>query len=197
MLFSCIASFAQDKNDRQAFETELKAKNESTSSIKCRFVQTREISVLANKVDKVGTFYFQLPGNILLSFDDGDYTKITEKNIEIKSAGKTSSTKVSSNPMLRNISTIMSTCIGGEFSKIAKDFTIDADEKEKEWIITLTPQQGKVASRIDNIVLNFEKERMSLDRLAITEKSGDCTTYTFSEKQFNIAIDNVLFDITE
>ncbi len=197
MLFAGIASFAQDNNARQVFEKELKAKNENISSIKCRFVQTRESSVLANKVDKAGVFYFQQPGNILLSFDDGSYTKITEKCLEINSAGKISTTKASSNPMLRNISTIMSACISGDFSQMAKAFTIDADERENEWIVTLTPQQGKVASRIGNIVLNFEKERMSLGRLVITEKSGDSTTYTFSQKQFNVSIDNVLFEITE
>ena len=87
ILLASIASFAQDNNAMQAFETDLRAKNKDVSSIKCQFVQTREISVLANKVDKTGIFYFQQPGNILLSYDDGDYTKITEQFIEIKKQG--------------------------------------------------------------------------------------------------------------
>ena len=197
MLFASIASFAQDNNARQVFETELKTKNENVSSIKCQFVQTREISVLDNKVNKAGVFYFQQPGNILLSFDDSDYTKITEQFLEIKSAGKISTTKVSSSPMLRNISSVMSACINGNFNQIAKAFKIEAVERENEWIVTLTPQRGKVASKIANIILCFEKERMSLETLAIEEKSGDSTTYTFSQKQFNVSIENVLFEITE
>ncbi len=197
ILLASIASFAQDNNAMQAFETDLRAKNKDVSSIKCQFVQTREISVLADKVDKTGIFYFQQPGNILLTYDDGDYTKITEEFLEIKSMGKISTTKVSSNPMLKNISTVMLACINADFSNIAKVFTIDAREREDEWIVTLAPQRGKAASKIANIVLEFEKEGMSLDKLILKEKSGDSTTYTFSHKQFNIHIDNVLFDTTK
>ena len=197
ILLASIASFAQDNNAMQEFKTDLKALNKDVSSITCKFVQTREISVLADKVDKTGVFYFQQPGNILLTYDDGDYTKITEEFLEIKSMGKISTTKVSSNPMLKNISTVMSACINADFSNIAKVFTIDARERENEWIVTLAPQRGKAASKIANIVLEFEKEGMSLDKLILKEKSGDSTTYTFSHKQFNIHIDNVLFDTTK
>ena len=197
ILLASIASFAQDNNAMQEFKTDLKALNKDVSSITCKFVQTREISVLADKVDKTGVFYFQQPGNILLTYDDGDYTKITEEFLEIKSMGKISTTKVSSNPMLKNISTVMSACINADFSNIAKVFTIDAREREDEWIVTLAPQRGKAASKIANIVLEFEKEGMSLDKLILKEKSGDSTTYTFSHKQFNIHIDNVLFDTTK
>lgn len=197
ILLASIASFAQDNNAMQEFKTDLKALNKDVSSIKCQFVQTREISVLADKVDKSGVFYFLYPGNILLTYDDGDYTKITEEFLEIKSRGKISTTKVSSNPMLKNISTVMSACINADFSNIAKVFTIDARERENEWIVTLAPQRGKAASKIANIVLEFEKEGMSLDKLILKEKSGDSTIYTFSHKQFNIHIDNVLFDTTK
>lgn len=197
ILLASIASFAQDNNAMQAFETDLRAKNKDVSSIKCQFVQTREISVLADKVDKSGVFYFLYPGNILLTYDDGDYTKITKQLLEVKSRGKISTTKVSSNPMLKNISTVMSACINADFSNIAKVFTIDARERENEWIVTLAPQRGKAVSKIANIVLEFEKEGMSLDKLILKEKSGDSTTYTFSHKQFNIHIDNVLFDTTK
>lgn len=197
ILLASITSFAQDNNAMQAFETDLRAKNKDVSSIKCQFVQTREISVLANKVDKTGVFYFQQPGNILLSYDDGDYTKITEQFIEIKSRGKISTTKASSTPMLKNISTVVSACINGDFRNIAKAFNIDTRETDNEWIVTLIPQRGKAASKISKIILEFENERMSLDKLIIKEKSGDSTTYTFSHKQFNIHIDNILFDTTE
>lgn len=197
ILLASIASFAQDNNAMQEFKTDLKALNKDVSSITCKFVQTREISVLADKVDKSGVFYFLYPGNILLTYDDGDYTKITEELLEIKSRGKISTTKVSSNPMLKNISTVMSACINADFSNIAKVYTIDARERENEWIVTLAPQRGKAASKIANIVLEFEKEGMSLDKLILKEKSGDSTTYTFSHKQFNIHIDNVLFDTTK
>ena len=73
---------------RFARAKELKSKNENVSSIKCVFTQTREVSVLANTVNKDGIYYFQRPGNMLLSFNDGDYIKMTDKWFEMNTAGK-------------------------------------------------------------------------------------------------------------
>ena len=106
LLLGCTVS-AQNISTQ---ENELKLKNESVSTIKCHFIQTKEMSVLQNVVQKDGTFYFQRPGNMLLSFDDGDYIKMTEEWFEMKTGESTTTTKVSSNPMLRNLSTILSAC---------------------------------------------------------------------------------------
>ena len=54
-----ISSYAQSQDIEQRFQNELKLKNEQVTSIKCDFVQTRMVSVLANAVEKDGEFYFQ------------------------------------------------------------------------------------------------------------------------------------------
>ena len=112
LMLVSIVSYAQNTNDKQMeFEQELKSKNENVSSIKCVFTQTREVSVLANTVNKDGIYYFQRPGNMLLSFNDGDYIKMTDKWFEMNTAGKKTTTKVSSNPMLKSLSSILAACV--------------------------------------------------------------------------------------
>lgn len=188
---------AQNGSTQEQFERELKLKNESVSSIKCHFIQTREMSVLQNVVRKEGTFYFQRPGNMLLSFNDGDYIKMTEEWFEMKTGENTTTTKISSNPMLRNLSTILSACVVGDFAQMIRGFSIQVQSQAKQWVVIMTPQRGKAASKISQIVLHFDRETMSLNTLKMVEKSGDYTMYGFSNKQFNVAIDGKLFKIEE
>lgn len=70
-------------------------------------------------------------------------------------------------------------------------------ESAAEWTITLTPQRGKAASKISNIVIVFDKEDMSLNLLRIEEKSGDYTAYSFFNKLFNVTIDTHKFNIVK
>ena len=188
---------AQNGSTQEQFERELKLKNESVSSIKCHFIQTREMSVLQNVVRKEGTFYFQRPGNMLLSFNDGDYIKMTEEWFEMKTGENTTTTKISSNPMLRNLSTILSACVVGDFAQMIRGFSIQVQSQAKQWVVIMTPQRGKAASKISQIVLHFDRETMSLNTLKMVEKSGDYTMYGFSNKQFNVSIDGKLFKIEE
>lgn len=188
---------AQNDSTEEQFERELKLKNESVTSIKCHFLQTREMSVLQNVVRKEGTFYFQRPGNMLLSFNDGDYIKMTEEWFEMKTGENTTTTKISSNPMLRNLSTILSACVVGDFAQMIRGFSIQVQSQAKQWVVIMTPQRGKAASKISQIVLHFDRETMSLNTLKMVEKSGDYTMYGFSNKQFNVAIDGKLFKIEE
>ena len=188
---------AQNGSTEEQFERELKLKNESVTSIKCYFLQTREMSVLQNVVRKEGTFYFQRPGNMLLSFNDGDYIKMTDEWFEMKTGENTTTTKISSNPMLRNLSTILSACVVGDFAQMIRGFSIQVQSQAKQWVVIMTPQRGKAASKISQIVLHFDRETMSLNTLKMVEKSGDYTMYGFSNKQFNVAIDSKLFKIEE
>lgn len=188
---------AQNGSTQEQFERELKLKNESVSSIKCHFIQTRDMSVLQNVVRKEGTFYFQRPGNMLLSFNDGDYIKMTEEWFEMKTGENTTTTKISSNPMLRNLSTILSACVVGDVAQMIRGFSIQVQSQAKQWVVIMTPQRGKAASKISQIVLHFDRETMSLNTLKMVEKSGDYTMYGFSNKQFNVAIDSKLFKIEE
>lgn len=188
---------AQNVSTQEQFENELKLKNESVATIKCHFIQTRKMSVLQNVVQKDGTFYFQRHGNMLLSFDDGDYIKMTEEWFEMKTGESTTTTKVSSNPMLRNLSTILSACVVGNFDQMIRGFSIEVETKLDEWVVIMTPQRGKAASKISQIVLHFDRETMSLNILKMVEKSGDYTMYSFSDKKFNVAIDGELFKINE
>ena len=182
MFVLSLACYAQEASVEQLFQTELQEKNEDVIAIKCRFKQTRQVSYLANAVVKEGDFAFTKPSDILLAFDDGDYIKMTSEYFEMKTGSNVAKTKVSSNPMLKNLSSILSTCVLGEFDKMSAGFNVEIEQQAKEWIVTLTPKQSKMAAKISNIIIAFNKADMSLNLLKMVEKSGDYTAYNFTDK---------------
>ena len=182
LMFSLGLGLYAQNIDLHQFQTELQEKNEDVVSIKCRFKQTRQVSYLASAVEKEGDFTFTKPNDILLAFDDGDYIKMTTEYFEMKTAGNVVKTKVNSNPMLKNLSSILSTCVLGDFDKMNKNFAVDIKQNQTEWTVTLTPMQNKVAAKISNIIISFDKADMSLNLLKMIEKSGDYTAYTFTNK---------------
>lgn len=197
VLFLSMMTYAQAQDLEQRFQSELKLKNEQVTSIKCDFTQTRMVSVLANEVKKDGEFYFQKPNNMLLAFNDGDFIKMTDEWFEMKTGENVTATKVTSNPMLKNLNSILSACVVGDFDKMTKGFSIDFEESSQEWIVILKPQGGKAAAKISRIEIRFDKNDMSLNLLKMDEKSGDYTVYSFTNKQFNIDIDSQLFNISK
>ena len=191
-LFSTLATAQVEQ-----FESLLKSKSGEINSIKCHFTQVQEIAVLANTVKKSGEFYFLRPSNMLLSFSVGDYIMMTEQLFSMRSAGSVTTTKVASNPMLKSLNAILSACVMGDFQQMTRGFAINVEQKSKEWVVTMTPQHGKAASKVSRIVICFDSNDMSLNTLTMEEKSGGYTKYSFSNKQFNTTIDSKLFDIAK
>lgn len=185
-MMSGLVSFSQEADLASQFEQELRLKNEDVVTIKCDFIQTREMSVIEMDVVKEGEFFFQRPSNMLLSFNDGDYIKMSETIFEMKTAGDVATTSISSNPMLKNLSSILSACVVGDFKQMSKGFEVELRPTETEWQVTMTPKRGKSASKISQITLYFDRNDMSLNMLKMDEKSGDFTMYEFSNKEFNV-----------
>ena len=183
-LFVGFGASAQSLNAE--FEREIKAKSQGITSIVAEMTQTREVAVLADVAKKEGDFHFQAPNNILLSFDDGDYIKLSAEWFEMKSGANVTKRSASSNPMFKQLSAMLTACMSGDVESIAKGFTPTITKGDKEWRVVLKPERGKGAAKIAEVELIFNRKDMSLDSLKMVEKSGDYTMYTFRNKQFNV-----------
>lgn len=187
-------SFAQGSSMAE-FERELKQKNHGVESVRSSFVQTSELSVLGNKVEKRGSFYYHIPSKLLLQFEDGDYIKMNEVAFEMRSAGSVNSMKAAANPMMKNLNTILSACVAGDLSTLTRSFTIELTATAEEWILTLQPRQARMAAHIARIVISFDRSDMSLNVLRMEQAGGDSVSYSFFRKEFNVELAEGLFDI--
>ena len=195
-IFCSIAAQAQE-SALQDFTQKLKENSDKISTIQCSFTQTRAVAVLAKDVVKSGKFYFAKPNNMLLAFNDGDHIKMTEEWFEMKTKGNTNAMKVSANPMLKNLNSILSACMIGDIEQMMRGFDAKVESDAKEWLVVMTPMRGKANAKVSQIELRFDKGDMSLNSMKMAEKTGDYTLYRFSNKSFNKAIDAKLFNIVQ
>ena len=197
LLFSSFLTIGAQTNDgvRNEFERALREKGVLIETITSQFTQVRSISVLSNKVVKHGKFYYSRPGNIFLSFDDGDYIKMTDAAFRMKNAGKLIKTKISVNPMLKELKRLLSACMIGDILKAANGFKSNIEDASDKYIVKLTPAKNRVSSKVKCIVMKFSKKDMSLTQLKMEEASGDFTSYDFTDKIFNSAINENLFKL--
>lgn len=194
MMCLCTDMYSQTQVET-SFENEIVEKNKGLSTIVCSFTQTRSMSVLSNEVSKDGKFYFVRPDRMLLLFDDSSYIKMTGKWFEMNTAGNIVRTKVSSNPMLKNLSSILTACVMGDFAEMKKSFVLDIRQAADEWIVSMKPKGNRSAVKISEILIEFDRDNMSLNSLEMKEGAGDSTKYKFFGKRFNVNVDDGLFEI--
>lgn len=182
----------------EKFAAELKAKSADVRSIRCEFTQERSISVLNDKVCKDGDFYFRNTGDMLLAFDDGDHIVMADGWFEVRTSGRVTATSIKSNPMLGNLSAILGACISGDMESLSEEFALEiSDASASEWEVVMQPKKKRVSSKLQRIVLRFDKSTMSLNKLVFMERGEDYTEYRFSGKRFNVDIDDKLFTISK
>lgn len=167
------------------FINELESKTSKIQTITCKFTQTQSISVLSNKVSKKGIFYYQRPEQILLSFNNGDYIKMTSENFQMKNGDKVNKMRVESNPMLRELKNILSACMTGKVMNSTKDFKHELKKEKLKYTIIMTPKKKRIATKIKEIMLEFDRRNMCLNQMRITQPNGDYTLYEFLDKELN------------
>ncbi len=189
----CLSLVMTAQDIREEFENVLIEKSAGIETISCRFTQVRTMSVLANDVRKEGHFTCVRPGNILLAFEDGDYIKLTDTHFKMKNAGAVTDMKISTNPMLKELKRILSACMTGDVRMLSSGFEIDVEDAGSFYEVSLLPLRNRGAAQMKSVILHFEKQDMSLDLLLFEEASGDSITYEFTEKEFNVSVDEELF----
>ena len=188
----CSLRAQENTAEWKLFETELLEKNSQIQTISCKFEQTRQTSVLKEAVRKTGDFYYKRPDNIRLGFSDGDDITMNGEYFRITSSGKTSVVKMQSNPMLKELKRILSSCMSADISGLTAGFVPKLAVKEDQYELELTPKRR---TNLKSLLLVFSRKDMSLDMLKMTEHSEDYTLYRFSGKRFDLPLQDGIFKI--
>lgn len=201
LLFTAIFVGVKAQNKPIDPTLEFNAKFEEYSkklrSISSDFKQIKRIGLLNNSIEMRGKFYYDASGNISLDYTEPSGNKIvfTKEKFMIVNAGKKTVAAISSNPMLKNVSAMLMACMTGDISQFKQGWNIVYYESDNEYILELIPTDKRAKKMIEGITLHFVKGDMSLSKMEMREPSGDCSTYTFSNKNFNTKIDAKVFEI--
>ncbi len=200
-LICSLTTFSQGLGTKidpsQGFSEKLKVAGEKTQSIACNFTQIKSLAVLTKPNLSAGKFYFKKEQNICLEYalPKGNLIVMSNGKFKIVSDGKKTVLDMKSNPMMRQMGSMLSACMTGDLQLFGSDSKTEYFETPTTYTVVISPNSKKVKKYLQNIVLIFDKNDMTLQSMTMQENATDYTKYEFSDKKINTTIEVEKFNI--
>lgn len=182
--------------DADAFKSAFAAAAQKTTSIKCDFVQEKNLSLLADKIVSHGKFWFRKENRVRM-----EYTRpfqylmiINGDNIYVKDSQKENKISAKSNKLFQQINKIIIDCVNGRALE-SNNFTSRIFEGKENYLVELTPVSKNLKPLFKNINVIVEKKSYGVTGIEMHEPSGDNTIIHFNNRQLNTTLPDALFAI--
>ena len=169
----------------------------ATNSVESQFTQTKELSVIKEKIVSKGIFYFKkekllrweytTPFPYLIIFNN--------EKIYIKDEDKENHISLQSNKVFRDVNNILIGAVQGTLLSDTKNFQCSIFDLLDQYQAALIPQNLKIKETLSEIILYFNKSDFTVDKLVMREVSGDYTSIEFGSKKINQNIPDAKFSI--
>lgn len=183
--------------DEKAFMAELQRKNASITTIQAKFVQTKFLSVFSTEMKSDGNFYWEKNDKICLDYQSPVKYKIVINGDKLKTvnSGKSSVISTKGNPMMDQMSSLISACMTGNINQMGSGFKVKIEESASDYRLTIEPQAKEVQNYIAKMEIFLSRKDMSVSRLIMQESAEDYTGYVFTDNKFNEKIPASVFDV--
>lgn len=195
LLACCLAPVVCAQTTEERFAAELAAKSRGIEWIACDFTETRHVQVLADDVVREGRFSYRSPARMALDFASGDRIVMDGERFVLQAEGRTTTARMNSNPMLRQLQTILDACMTGSLDRLRLSGRLEIEPSERGYRLQLVPSARATARYASRIVLSFDRRDMTLDELRLEQPSGDFTHYRFRNKRLNEPVDEAVFHV--
>lgn len=152
------------------------------------FTQTKTISAVNRSMKSSGTFIFSLDGIMWKTQKPFPSTMVVGmKSVKQTLAnGKETVIDASSNQIFTSISTTLSAMFSGNASVLQENFNVDFSTSASSWNAILTPKDAVVQKILKSLTIsgNFSESFAELDKIVMSEGTGDSITYSFTEQKY-------------
>lgn len=189
------AGFSPCKNVAQ-FKQQYTEASKGLSTIRSKFTQEKSISMLKNKLVSYGEFSFKRNDMLRMEFTQ-PYKYLFILNggkVYILDNQKKTEVSTSGNKLFKKISQITISSVSGDILN-SKDFSNQVLENDNQYLLILKPLSKEIKDFFTQFQIYISKKDHLVDRIDMTEASGDYTTLTFTDKQVNIPLNNALFTL--
>lgn len=171
--------------------------SKSTQSIESHFTQTKEISVIREKLISKGVFYFKKEKLLRWEYTDPfPYLVIFNNDrIYIKDEDSENHINIQSNKVFREINNILIGAVKGTLLSDSKNFQCSISDLRDLYQAVLVPKNPRIKETLSEIILYFNKSDYTVEKLVLREVSGDYTSIEFSSKKINQNFGNEKFAI--
>ena len=185
------------KEQQQMMLSKISEASAKMKSLKCNFVQEKELSMLEDKMVSKGAMHFRHDNRLRWEYLT-PYTftfMLNDNKLLMQAENSRNVVDIKSNRFFQEIVKIMMSSINGSGLIDAGNFEAKYYWSEKSWNVVLTPVQKEIKRMFSSIELLFNTNDYTVDRVTLAEQSGDTTIITLSDKQFNAEIEDNIFNI--
>ncbi len=200
LLFTATA-FAQPKGykavaDLGAFQQQLARATGTLQSLRSDFVQTKNMSMLADKIISKGVFYYMRTDKVRIEYTSPfSYLFIMNAGqILVKDEQKSTRINAKNSKTLQSVNRIMLDCMRGTvFGN--PDFKVAAYENTSGYLLSMTPVSTAMKGAFSQIDVYLHKGSFDVNRLSMTEQGGDLTQMDFTNSRKNTNLPDALFKV--
>ncbi|WP_314002158.1 LolA family protein [Xanthocytophaga flava] len=194
LLFVILACFSfvlqddpyQPMKEIQTFKTKLNQTNQSISSMKCNFVQEKQLSFLAQKVISKGNLSYKKPDKMKIEYTTPFVYSMSLYNGKayVKDNDKVSKFDTRSNKLFKYINDLMIQSVQGNILD-NPDFVINYQENKSLFLVDMTPKDKSIQEYLDKVKIFVQKSSYQVVAVEISEKGGDYTHINFINRVYN------------
>jgi len=200
-ILACLTCGAQPPGytlltETAAFEHSLGQATASTESIRADFSQEKSLSLLSEKINSSGKFWFHRKDKLKMEYlKPFSYTLILNADrIYIRDGEKETRLSASSGNAFRQVNHILIDCVSGNMLR-NPDFQYTVYQNPGHFLILLRPIARNLKAVYKNINIVLDKTDYSVTAVELDEISGDKTTLRFLNKEINVPIPETVFAI--
>lgn len=198
-LFICCNCFfivAQSINETEVIQ-EISSVAASIKTLKCDFIQTKNLKMLGDKLVSKGVMYCSQPNHLRWEYlSPYTYTFILNNTqVLLKKGNRNDIIDVNQNRMFKEIARIMMNSVLGKCLTDKKDFKVSISGLDNFYIVTLIPQKKEMKQTFTKIVLHYNRECSMIVKVSMYEKNGDTTLIELMNINKNKAIEASVYDV--
>jgi len=201
LLFSSISSAQTLKKptetQRKAMIAAITKATSQTKTLQCRFVQTKTMSFLNDKMTSEGVMYYDAKGKLRWEYTKPyTYTFIINNNkVYIKSGAKSNTIDIRSSRLFQTIARIMMTSLTGKNLTSNEDFSVQLMMQGNDYVALLTPKKKELKKLYKQVKVVFDSQKKTVETIDMTEVNGDKTRIALSQVKINGKIDEKNFTV--
>lgn len=204
LLILCVmaAITLQAQTLKKATDAQAKAMvekiNQTASSIhalECGFTQVKTLRFLNDKMTSQGKMYYDGSGKLRWEYTSPyQYTFILNgQKVYIKSAKSSQTIDIRQSKLFQSIAQVMMNSVTGKSLSADSEFGCTMYTSANDWVAVMVPKKKEMKKMFKEIKLHFSPTRQMVDKVEMTEQSGDLTVITLRDVKTNGKIDEKMF----
>jgi outer membrane lipoprotein-sorting protein len=182
--------------DGASIQKQITEAAQKISTIQCDFTQEKTMSMLTEKIQSKGRFYFMRENKVRLEYLHPVKSLVVMNNgkMLISDEKKTTYTDTHRSKVFQQLNNIIIGSINGSLFS-GTDFVPSFYENNTQVKVELEPVSKTLKNFLSTVVIVLEKKDFTASRIEMHEPSGDNTILRFSVKQINGQVAEELFAV--